>query len=213
LSRIRIELKKAKSKNKRAAAAKNTKNATTPISFYEAIMVTIIFESHGTTFDNENNISSGLADSALSPKGIENAKQLGERYSNSHFDAIFCSDLQRSYETGRIAFGDKFPIIRDKRLRECDYGLLTSHSSEEVEEAKIKHIREPFSNGESYEQTNKRMKDFLMELKKKFNGKKVMIIGHRATQHGIEAGINSKSLEELLSTPFKWQPGWIYLLK
>lgn len=176
-------------------------------------MVTIIFESHGTTFDNENHISSGHADTDLSPKGIENAKDLGERYKNDHFDAIFCSDLQRSYKTAELAFSNKFPIIRDKRLRECDYGDLTSHSSEEVEPEKIKHIKEPFPNGESYEQTNQRMKEFLEELKKNYDGKKVMIVGHRATQYGLDTNINGVSLETLLTTPFKWQPGWEYKLK
>ena len=85
-------------------------------------MVTIIFEAHGTTFDNEKNLSSGHFDIELSPLGINQAKELGERYKNQNFDAIFCSDLQRSYKTAEIAFGNEFPIVKDKRLRECDYG-------------------------------------------------------------------------------------------
>lgn len=73
-------------------------------------MITIIFESHATTFDNEAHLSSGHNDVALSPLGIKQAKELGERYKNVHFDVIFCSDLQRSYKTAEIAFGNKFPI-------------------------------------------------------------------------------------------------------
>ncbi len=170
----------------------------------------IIFESHGTTFDNEDHLSSGHFDVELSELGKKQAKDLGERYKNDSFDAIFCSDLQRSYKTADIAFGDKFPIIKDARLRECDYGDLTRHSSKEVEPFKIEHINNPFPNGESYEQTNQRMKDFLDDLKKNYQGKKVMIIGHRATQYGLEHLINDKSLHELLTTPFKWQLGWEY---
>lgn len=175
-------------------------------------MVTIIFESHGTTFDNEDHLSSGHNDVELSNLGKEQAKELGERYKDDHFDAIFCSDLQRSYKTAEIAFGDKFPIIKDARLRECDYGDLTRHSSDEVEPAKLEHISTPFPNGESYEQTNQRMKRFLEDLVKNYAGKKVMIIGHRATQYGLEHWINNKSIKELLTTPFKWQPGWSYNL-
>lgn len=42
-------------------------------------MITIIFESHGTTFDNENHLSSGWFDVELSPLGEKQAKELGER--------------------------------------------------------------------------------------------------------------------------------------
>lgn len=173
-------------------------------------MVTITFESHGTTFDNEDHLSSGHYDVELSELGKKQAKELGERYANDKFDAIFCSDLQRSYKTAEIAFGDKFPIIKDARLRECDYGDLTRHPSDEVEPSKLKHISDSFSNGESYEQTNQRMRHFLEDLKRDYEDKKVMIIGHRATQYGLEHWINHKSIKELLITPFKWQPGWGY---
>lgn len=173
-------------------------------------MITIIFEAHGTTFNNEAHLASGHNDVELSPLGIRQAKELGERYKNEHFNAIFCSDLQRSYKTAQIAFRDKFSIIQDERLRECDYGDLTKHPSIEVDPLKVKHIAEPFPNGESYEQASKRIKDFLDDLRKNYDGKKIMIIGHRATQYGLELWVKGKTLEELVITPFKWQPGWTY---
>lgn len=176
-------------------------------------MINIIFETHSTTFDNEQHLSSGHNDVALSPLGERQAKELGGRYKEDHFDAIFCSDLQRSFKTAEIAFGDKFPIIKDKRLRECDYGDFTQHPAEEVDPLKIRHISLPFPNGESYKQAMERMKDFLDELKKYHDGKKIMIIGHRATQFGLEYWINGRSLQELVITPFKWQAGWSYVLK
>lgn len=173
-------------------------------------MVTIIFETHSTTFDNENHLSSGHNDVEPSPLGEKQAKELGQRRKDEHFDAIFCSDLQRSFITAEIAFGSKFPIIKDKRLRECDYGDLTQHPSKEVDREKPKRISIPFPNGESYEQTAKRMKEFLDDLKKNYDGKKVMIIGHRATQYGLDHWINKEDLKTLVTTPFKWQLGWIY---
>lgn len=175
-------------------------------------MITIIFESHGTSFDNEACLSSGHFDVELSPLGVQQAKELGERYKDQSFDVIFCSDLQRSYKTAEMAFGNKFPIIKDKRLRECDYGDLTRHPSSEVDPLKVKYITDPFPNGESYKQTVKRMKEFLDELKQKYHGrgKNVLIIGHRATQYGLEYWINRVDLKILVTTPFKWQPGWTY---
>lgn len=73
-------------------------------------MVAIIFETHATSLDNENHLSSGQFDVALSPLGKKQAKELGERYKDDHFDAIFCSDLQRAFKTAEIAFGSKFPM-------------------------------------------------------------------------------------------------------
>ncbi|MBI2196267.1 histidine phosphatase family protein [Candidatus Daviesbacteria bacterium] len=61
-------------------------------------MIRIIFESHATTFDNENHLASGHYDIELSPLGIQQAKELGQRYENDIFEAIFvqtCKDRLR----------------------------------------------------------------------------------------------------------------------
>lgn len=173
-------------------------------------MITIIFEAHGTTLDNEAHLSSGHNDVALSPLGEQQSREMGERYKDDHFDAIFCSDLQRAYRSAEIGFGDKWPIIKDARLRECDYGDLTQHPSEEVDAQKPLHITDPFPNGESYAQTTERIKSVLADLARDYDGKRVMIIGHRATQYGLEHLINGVPLEQLVTTKFKWQPGWTY---
>ncbi len=173
-------------------------------------MITIIFEAHSTTLDNEVELSFGHNDVALSRLGREQARDLGERYAGQHFDAIFCSDLQRSYRTAEIAFGSTFPIIKDKRLRECDYGDLTQKPAEIVTQQKPKRIFVPFPNGESYEQACARIRLFLDELKKDYDGKTVMIIGHRATQYGLEHVLNSVPIIEAVAAPWHWQPGWCY---
>ena len=175
-------------------------------------MVNIIFEAHGTTLDNEAHLSSGWNDIELSPLGMQQSKEMGERYASEHFDAIFCSDLKRSLDSAKLAFGDRFPIIADKRLRECNYGDLTRFPSVEVDAEKPKRIHDPFPNGESYEQTSSRMKSFLDDLKKNYDGKRVMIIGHRATHYGLEHWILEKPLQEIIPAPWKWQPGWAYIL-
>lgn len=177
-------------------------------------MVGIIFEAHATSVDNEKNLSSGHADPELSDLGVKQARELGERYTHDHFDAIFCSDLKRSFKTAELAFKDRgFPTIKDPRLRECDYGDLTQHPGAEVSAEKRKHISVPFPNGESYEQTSVRMKAFLQDLLKNYEGKKVMIIGHRATQYGLEHWIKGVPLPEAVTTPWQWQPGWEYKLE
>lgn len=177
-------------------------------------MVKIIFEPHSTTIDNQSHISSGWKDVDLSELGLQQSKELGERSRDRDLDAVFCSDLLRAYHTAEIAFADGgIPIIRDAKLRECNYGDLNGAPSGEVDGQKVQRIKEPFPGGESYEQTTKRMAEFLADLKRDFDGKTVMIIGHRATQYGLENIINKVPLEVIIPAPWKWQPGWIYNLE
>ena len=174
------------------------------------VMIEIIFEPHGTTIDNEAHRSSGHFDVELSELGKKQAQEMGKRYENDHFDTIFCSDLQRAYKSAEIAFDKKFPIIKDARLRECDYGDFTRNPSEQVEADKANRIKIPFPNGESYEQTAERMRNFLEDLLKKYDGKKIMIIGHRATQYGLERWTRGVPLGVVAPYPWKWQTGWKY---
>ena len=39
-----------------------------------------------------------------------------------------------------------------------------------------------------------------------------MVIGHRATQYALEHWITGLPLEQVIPAPWKWQPGWTYIL-
>lgn len=174
-------------------------------------MITIIFEAHSTSLDNEAGLASGHNDVELSELGRKQSKELGERYADQEFDAIYCSDLRRSYETARLAFSEKYAIIQDARLRECDYGDLTQKLSAIVNPEKANRISDPFPNGESFEQCSSRVADCLKEIAKKYDGGTIMIIGHRATQYGLEHIINHISIYDAVTAPWQWQPGWKYI--
>jgi len=172
----------------------------------------IYFATHATTKDNEAEVSSGWKDVELSKLGTQQAKELEERFRDKKIDLICCSDLRRAVDTVEIAFGDRNPIIADKRLRELNYGDFNGKPSEIVSPIKKEHIKEPFPNGESYEQTMERVHEFYRELKQKHPNKTVLVVGHRATQYGLDTLVGGKTLEECLSSPFKWQPYWEYNL-
>ncbi len=161
-------------------------------------MVEIVFHSHATTAGNEAGLAAGHNDVDLSDTGIMEAKKLGEYYRNKTFDAIFCSDLQRSYKTAELAFNKRLPIILDVRLRECDYGEFTLSPKAEVQAERYKRISEPFPGGESYLQVISRLKSFLTDLANNYDGKRVMIIGHGGSRLGLEYWLNGISLEEAL---------------
>lgn len=179
-------------------------------------MIKIVFETHSTTKDNETGRASGWNDVELSELGIEQSKELGQRRKLTDFDAVFCSDLQRAHQVAVIAFGDNTQkIFQDWRLRECNYGDFTGRDKKFMDEQRPNRITEPFPNGESFEQATKRMTAFLKELRQNWDGKKVLIIGHRITHYGLETMIAGKSLEQCVqeSLSWKWQPGWEYELK
>lgn len=180
--------------------------------------VRITFEAHATTFDNEAKKASGWYDVQLSPQGRKEAAELGERYRNKRLDAVFCSDLGRSFQTAAIAFGgdplsaDPRIVYMDWRLRECDYGKFTHKPSSLIEEERPKRVKEPFPNGESYEDAARRIKSFLNDLKQGWDDNEVLIIGHRATHYALDHWIGDMPLEEAVAQKFVWQPGWKYEL-
>ena len=173
----------------------------------------LIFEPHATTLDNEAEVASGWNDVALSETGKKQAQELGQRYNLAELDAVYCADLQRAYNTAKIAFPKITPakLFIDWRLRECDYGDLTLATRQELEADKVQRLEKPFPNGESYQQAMVRMKSFIDNLRNK-PFQRVLIVGSRATHYGLDHWIDNVALEQLVATKFKWQPGWQYEL-
>ncbi|MDP2947738.1 MAG: histidine phosphatase family protein [Nanoarchaeota archaeon] len=170
----------------------------------------IYFAAHSTTKDNETHLSSGWKDVELSELGIKQSRELGETFKNVTIDLICCSDLKRAVDSVKIAFGDKIPTIIDNRLRELNYGDFNGKDSKIVDGMKIEKIEESFPGGESYNRAMGRTHEFYRELKDKYPDKIILIVGHRATQYGLDTLVGGKTIEECLSVPFKWQPYWEY---
>jgi broad specificity phosphatase PhoE len=171
----------------------------------------VLFETHATSLDNEAGLASGWFDVALSPIGEEQARALGARRRDDDLAAVFCSDLARSVRTAEIAFRDRrLPIVRDARLRECDYGTLTRRPALELEQRRAAHIDTPFPDGESYHQVVERVSEWLGEARVAFAGRTVLVVGHRATFYALEHLITGVPLRQAVTAPWQWQPGWTY---
>ena len=83
--------------------------------------------------------------------GETQARKLGERY--GEIGMVLCSDLQRSYRTAELGFaGRDVKVVRDRRLRECDYGEYMRYSTEKLNAIRAQHVDRPFPGGESYAQ-------------------------------------------------------------
>jgi len=171
----------------------------------------IYFAAHSTTTDNESGNASGWNDVGLSELGIKQAKQLASTFKDIKIDVVCCSDLKRAVDTVKIAFQDRLPVVIDKRLREVNYGTFNGKPGKTVGPMKIERIDMPFPGGESYNQAMVRLHEFYNELKKAYKDQTILVVGHRATQYGLDT-MTGKTVEQCLveQEPFKWQPFWEY---
>ena len=181
------------------------------------MVVNITYFVHGTTTDNEDNVSSGWFDVSLSDKGIKQSIELKEQTKSKKFDAVFCSDLKRAVSSAELTWKGIFPVIQDKRLRECNYGDFNAKSSDIVEPMQEESINKRFPNGESYEDVKKRIEDFLKFLKNNYDGKSVAIVAHKAPQLVLDVLIKKKTWEKAFHDDWRktksWKPGWEYILE
>ncbi|HEY7347755.1 MAG TPA: histidine phosphatase family protein [Ktedonobacterales bacterium] len=178
-------------------------------------MLTLFYSPHMTSVDNEAGRASGHANVPLSDAGLQQARELGQHYATAALDAVFCSDLQRASLTAEIAFaGRGLPLAPDARLRECNYGSLTQQPPAQIEAEFLQRIAEPFPNGESMRMVVQRVGAFLRDVLRDYDGKTIVVIGHRATKYGLEYWCGNTSLEEIVSAPWEWRdiPIWRYEL-
>lgn len=122
----------------------------------------------------------------LSIKGEEDSKRLSKNVELKNIDAIWCSSYVRAKQTAKyIAEENNLQINLDDRLNERKLGNL----EEIVIFMKDKKTRDPSqeqlvypkfktSDGESAEDTNKRMTDFLNDCLDENKGKKIAIVSH-----------------------------------
>ncbi len=180
--------------------------------------IKITYFVHGTTTDNEKEISSGWSDVALSDLGVKQSIELKDETKDMKFDVVFCSDLQRAHKSAKLAWEGLYEIIPDTRLRECNYGKLNAASSAIVEPMQEDEcIYKPFPEGESYEDVKNRIADLLEFLKKNYDGKHVALVGHKAPQLSLDVLLKGKTWKQALAEDWRktrsWQPGWEYELK
>ena len=147
---------------------------------------------HAETVD-ENGIRNTNEDSQLinekeilSIEGEEQSKKLSEEPELKNIDVIWSSSYTRAKATAKyIASVNNLPINLDSNLSERKLGNLT----ELGEFMKDKKTRDPTqeqlmfrnfktSDGESAEDTRKRMNVFLDRILKEYEGKRVAVISH-----------------------------------
>lgn len=172
----------------------------------------ITYFVHGTTTDNETGRATGWLPGKLSAVGIEQSKALPGMVTDTSFSVVISSDLQRAKDTARLAFGKTHQLRSDKRLREANYGAYNG-KEHTFKDSMADFISEPFPHGESYMDTEARMRDFLSDCKAE-GLEHIAIVAHEAPQLALEVIANGKSWSEAIENNWRktknWKPGWIY---
>ena len=122
----------------------------------------------------------------LSIKGEEDSKSLSQNEELKNIDVIWCSSYTRAKQTAKyIASENNLPINLDYRLSERKLGnldeiavFMKNKKTKDPSQEQLLYPKFKTSDGESAEDTNKRMNDFLNEVLEKDKDKKITIVSH-----------------------------------
>ena len=141
---------------------------------------------HGETDSNLEGIIQGHVDIALNETGRGQAKRLGERFRGHQFDIAYSSDLTRVLETAQFALEYcSVPLEPRPELRERSFGEFEGKPGKDYREA-LTNSNLPFQKfrpigGESIEDLEERVQDFLVELWEKHAEQSVLLVAHHST--------------------------------
>jgi broad specificity phosphatase PhoE len=174
--------------------------------------VRLVYETHSISLDNERGIATGWLPGELSAEGRRLARALGERRRDDGIACVFTSDLRRVVETAEIAFGGwDIEIRQDPRLRECNYCQLNGALVSELDPRR-RFVDRSYPEGESYRDCVEKMRSFLDDVAREFNGRRVLVIAHSAQRWALRHLLDGVPLEDLVDAPFEWQEGWEYVV-
>ena len=98
-------------------------------------------------------------------------------------------------------------------VREGDYGTSSGGPAAELNRVRAQHIERPSPGGQSYLDVIAETRDFLTDIARQFDGRRVCVIAHLANKWALDVLLHGKRIEDLVAAPFEWQPGWEYTLE
>jgi broad specificity phosphatase PhoE len=146
---------------------------------------------HGNTIANKKKIIQGHKPGKLSREGEKQVKLLGKHLANMQFDAIISSDLHRAVQTAKaIAKHQRgISIITTPLAKEAFLGSLENKPNSHFEKINWKKV--PL-DVETFESLLARSRILLKNLKKHYNGKKIVLVSHGGLGRAIIHHINGK---------------------
>ncbi len=175
-------------------------------------MARLVLLRHGESQWNLENRFTGWVDVPLTSKGIQEAKNAGEKLRGFTFDRAFTSVLERANETLRLALDvigqPTIPIERDKALNERMYGdlqgLNKAETAKKYGEAQVKIWRRSYDvpppGGESLKDTAERVLPYYEHTIKSYllNGGTILIAAHGNSLRALIMELEQLTREQVL---------------
>ena len=175
-------------------------------------MARLVLLRHGESQWNLENRFTGWVDVPLSPRGVQEAKNAGEKLRSFTFDRAFTSVLVRTNDTLRLvldAIGQSnIPIEKDKALNERMYGELQGLNKDETVkkygEAQVKIWRRSYDvrppGGESLKDTADRVLPYYAQAIKPslLKGETILIAAHGNSLRALIMELEQLSREQVL---------------
>lgn len=122
----------------------------------------------------------------LSIQGEEQSKKLSDNVELQNLDVIWSSNYTRAKATAKyIAYKNKLQYNLDKRLSERKLGdledlarFMTDKETRDPSREQLAFPEFKTRDGESANETNKRMNEFISEILEKYEGKRIAVISH-----------------------------------
>jgi len=154
----------------------------------------IIITRHGETEENAAGILQGHLPGKLSKIGIEQAKKLAYRLKDESFDCIYSSDLARAADTAKeiAEYHENIPLLFDQRIRERYFGTMEGKSH-----INLDTITKKTYYAESIEELIKRTGDFLDQLKREYQYKNCLIVGHGGSVGALLANLRKRTFKQI----------------
>ncbi len=138
---------------------------------------------HGQTLFNIRNKIQGWCDSPLTPLGISQAKQAGEKLKHIPFDHYYCSTAERSSDTLELIIAPSQPYTRLKGLKERYFGTFEGESEDlnpHFENFDYDDLF-PHYGGETKQQVQNRLYQTLKQIMDQEDTKTVLAVSHCGT--------------------------------
>jgi len=152
----------------------------------------LLLVRHGQSVGNVAQILQGQDNGLLTDLGREQAAQVAERLKDEHIDAFIASDLTRAVETCEIiAHPHGMSITTTPLLRERDWGDFTGESIPELKDKVWP------ANVETIGHLKDRARKFLDLVRKQYEGKTVLAVGHGIINKAVQSVYYDKPMHEV----------------
>lgn len=151
---------------------------------------------HAETTYNEKGLFQGQIECELTEKGLKDTIEKAKDFPKD-FDVCFCSPLTRTKKTAEILVSN-LDIICDERIIETGLGDWEGTANSEEKQALLRQKQVP-PNGETFEEIDNRVTEFIQMLKNNYSDKNILVVTHAGVIYAMHRvlGLKPKKLQNL----------------